>query len=58
MTDKQFSDRIAELLKRAKRLTQLQAEGYKYQRVRVKATTVKAHKRKAHWVMRPMKRKP
>lgn len=55
---KAFNDRIQELLDQAARLWEMEANGYRYERVRVKPTTVKQHKRSGYWAMRPMKRKP
>lgn len=55
---KAFNSRIQELLDLAARLWTMEANGYRYEKVRVKPTTVKQHKRSGYWTMRPMKRKP
>lgn len=53
-----FAIRIRELEDAIERLRKREREGWYYKRVRVKATTVKAHRRKSYWVMRLMRRKP
>jgi hypothetical protein len=57
LTDRQFGERIQELLDRAQRLKEMEAQGYRYAKVRVKEARVKAHTRRAYWSMRPVKRK-
>ncbi len=54
---KMFRDKITELLERAKRLQTLEAKGYRYEKVWIKATTVKAHRRRGYHAMMPRKRK-
>ena len=54
---REFKARITELLQKARRLAEMEAKGYQYRPVRVKATHVKAHRRRAYTVMRPVKRK-
>ena len=58
LTDAEFRTRIQELLERASRLEQRYRDGYHYRRVRIKRVKVKAHTRKAHWAMRPVKGEP
>lgn len=58
MSHGEFKRRIKELLAKAQRLMDMEVRGFEYRRVRVEKTRVKAHTRRAHWAMRPMKRKP
>lgn len=53
--NKQFRDRITELLDRAQRLAQMEADGFRYRRVWVESATVKKHTRAGYYTYRPVK---
>lgn len=55
-TDASFKKRIEELLAQARLLAEKEAAGFRYEKVYVKPTRVKAHNRRGHHVMRLVKR--
>ena len=53
----EFTRRISELEQQLRRLQNIQAGGGGFVRSYVQETTVRRHKRKAHWVLRAIRRK-
>lgn len=50
MSEKEFAQKIEDLLKKAQRYRDRLAAGYRYKEVWVSGTDVKAHRRRGHWM--------